>query len=138
MAISKTLGLAELTKVYIYVLLTLVFLTFAMNPIFKSIEELSINSARLQAQELAAVINTIKTADADSVRYSMNLPAPPCRVEFNSIQVSVVKILNNKEFPYEADIIQTPVPVTPISVDCETTRSIIIEKSGSTINIRSS
>lgn len=130
-------SLDELAWAFIQVAIILVFVTWAINPIFKSLELAQQNSAKLNAQEIAGVINTMKASQSNDMTYTANLPAVKCTIEINERFVKFDITASGKRQSVVMDIIQTPVKVfgnEPL-YDCSRKR-ITIEKQNNFIQIR--
>ncbi|MCX6815672.1 MAG: hypothetical protein NT120_02380 [Candidatus Aenigmarchaeota archaeon] len=79
MAIMK--GQSELTKAYIFLAVLLVFISFAINPLYGMINAGVKNNARLQAREIAGIINVMK-ASPGNIDYRIDVSGS-CKIEIN-------------------------------------------------------
>jgi hypothetical protein len=126
-------SIEELTWAFVQVAIVLVFVAWAVTPLYKNIEQAQQNSARLNAQEIAGVINTMKASPAD-MKYRAFLPSSTCTIEINSKFVKFDLSAGGRRHVVTMDIIQTPVAVSGGTFECAK-RSITIEKRGAVIQV---
>ncbi len=125
----------DLTWAFVQIAIVLVFVIWAINPMFKSIELAQQNSARLNAQEIAGVINIMKTGASD-MTYKTALPPVACTVEINEKFVKFDIFTGGRHQVVIMDIVQTPVRVISAkpSYDCKE-KTIQIAKEGGIIRV---
>jgi hypothetical protein len=121
--------LDELTWAFIQVAILLVFVTWAINPIFKSLELAQQNSARLNAQELAGVINTMQASPAD-MTYTAYLPPVTCTVEINEKFVKFDLTAGGKRQVVVMNLIQTPTKIYGNTFQCRNKKITIVKSNG--------
>ena len=129
-------GFDDITWAFVQIAIILVVVGWTINPIYKSIDLAQQNSAKLNAQEIAGIINSMKAGKSDNILYTASLPPSNCRFEINDRFVKVEMNAGNKKQTAIVDIIQTPTKVVSNeqSIDCNK-RSIRIEKKGGIIEI---
>ncbi len=122
-------GFEELTKTYIYLAVVLLFISFAISPLYQSIAAAKKDSAQLSAKQIAGIINMEKASSSQSVSYNLAPPSGRCSIQITSgfVDIRIDKI------DYIEEIIQTPVDVVPSSVDCS--KNIMIVKQDNMITI---
>ncbi len=124
-------GFEPMTMTYISLAVVLILVSFAISPLYASIQAATKNNARLSAMEIAGVINTMKSSPSENIVYKLGLPSK-CIID---IFDGFVKV-STEDTQYIADFIQTPVAVSPQpGIDCAQ-KSITLEKKGSRIEVR--
>ncbi len=127
-------GMEELTKTYIYLAVTLVFITFAITPLYQTVDESTKNSARLQAKEIAGVINMMKASPSYTLDYRLQMPP-----QFTLKITGEFVVLSAYGKEYVENIIRSGVSVQDFGpFDFGAQRdSITIKKSGTSITVSS-
>jgi hypothetical protein len=124
-------GIEELEKAYVYLAITLLFVSFTISPLYETINAGIKNSARLEVKEIAGAINMVKSSTSNDFFYTIDLPKE-CKLKITN---SVASITVSKE-SYSQDIIQTPVSVIETGeIDCSINRKIEIRKKGLIIEV---
>jgi hypothetical protein len=126
----------ELSFAFIEVAIILVVMIWAVDPIYKSIDLAQQNSAKLNAQEIAGIINAMKASQSDQMTYSGFLPPVTCTFEVNERFVKFDISAGGKDQIAVVDIIQTPVKVVSdrLFYECKG-RKITIERNGKIIRV---
>jgi hypothetical protein len=120
----------ELTKVYIYLAVTLIFITFAVSPLYASVTAANTNSAKIHVKEIAGVINMVMASPSDNLAYSIDMPKN-CHIEIGSTFVR----LRYTEMTITEEILQKKgFSVSPTTIDCNSGR-MVITKSEQTITV---
>lgn len=127
-------SLDEITWAFILIAIVLIIVAWALNPIYSSILAAQQNSARLNAQEIAGVINIMKTSSSDMV-YKASLPAVTCKFEVNERLVKFDLSAGGKNHIAIMDIVQTPVKILSNQQYSCDRKTIIIEKQGGTVSV---
>lgn len=121
-------GTEELTKSFMYLAIALILLSFSAPSLYAAINSVTENSARLNAMEIAGVINTMKTSPSQNMEYTLDLPSK-CRIDIDNHFVRVQ--IDNNYNPVE--LVQTPVTVSSeATIDCDQ-RTLSIKKAGQSI-----
>src|SRR3989338_3059152 len=75
--------------IFVTTFLTLVFIVFAVNPLQVAIGEAVQNSAQLQSQRLASVINIVQSSP-DGTTYRFGMPNANCKVHITNGLIHMV------------------------------------------------
>ncbi|KHO47687.1 MAG: hypothetical protein QT00_C0002G0347 [archaeon GW2011_AR5] len=126
--------------IFVTTFLTLVFIVFAVNPLQVAIGEAVQNSAQLQSQRLASVINIVQSSP-DGTTYRFNMPNANCRVLITNglIHMSITPVAGTN-ISYTMSGIKTPTIInagTNGEFACRANRLLEIRKRGGAVEISS-
>lgn len=122
---------------YIVLATMLVVVSFLSQPLLESVEFQKANNARLEAQEIAGLINFAKTSDSYSLTYNKRLYQRDCTVEVNDRAVAVKIGSGSTQVNATVNVIQTPVRVQERQIDCrQNNNRLQIVKTGNLIEVK--
>lgn len=126
----------QLYMVLTILLLTLILVVFAVNPLQAAIEEGVRNHAQLQAQRFASIINLMETAP-DGTRYEFDMPTEKCKVTITDsfIKLTITPVAGQDIF-HVVSLTKTSVPVTKGEFECRANRNIEMIKNNGVLEIR--
>jgi hypothetical protein len=119
---------------YLVLAVTLILVSVFASPFYESLEFTKNNNARLEAQNIAGVINMIKSSTSDNFYYKKPLPKA-CTIEITDLMVNVSVTSGQQENSYVSNVIQTPVKVEPATINCDKQRSLQFTKTGNSIGV---
>ncbi|MEM7819401.1 MAG: hypothetical protein QXD48_01065 [Candidatus Aenigmatarchaeota archaeon] len=96
-------GVEPLQWAFIVLVLLLVFILFAINPLQQAIDAAIANNAMINANFLASIINLMQ-ASASNMEYMLDLPKTDCIIKIN--EKGVTYHSTKRDIIYTMDLIQ--------------------------------
>ena len=125
-------GQSEQMRLYIWLLVAFIMIGSATVPLEAVSEFREKMQARLEAEEIAGVINMMKAAPSQTMHYQKAMEVRCRRIEITDRVINVS--LSRTDF-YEIGVVQSRVKVTPNTLECKDRRTIQFEKNLDTIEV---
>ena len=121
-------GLQPLQWTFVVLVVTLIIIVFAVNPLQGAIDEAVANNANLAAQEIRSAVNILQTMP-DITTYRIDLDARNCKIWINQNEV----IVEMKGINATLGLIQTGKEIDKFKMDCSQKNFIEITREGNKI-----
>lgn len=121
---------------FISLVLSLIFVSFAMNPLQNSIDEIARNNEKMMMQEIASGINLVEISP-DGTTYNVQIPIKAkdsCTLDVKNGLVRVVMADGGKKTTIFSSYINSSTKVEPGSLNCLAS-SVTITKNGGSVRI---